>query len=232
MQRTLPKSHFPTGLGESEAPGSVYAIVPAHGGSNADSVAKNLSRELSESYRLSVLLADFCPHGFPVWNAAKAPQRLDRRAWGAFLTAGDAFDGLEASQVHPSHISRLLDRARARYDVVFADLSEARESTALEVLRSSDSIFLVANSDAQSIEQTRYRAAWLHSMDLDERAAILLDRVTGGVSGGEAEERTGLPVCAALNPSRGFQHIGEWLAAPALRAQATSVYYQPALRAG
>jgi hypothetical protein len=252
MEVTMRKSQVPTGPGESEAPGQVYAIVPAHGGSNADKVAKQLSRELSEGYRLSVLLADFCTHGFPLWGTPEAPQRLDGRTWGAFLrrgtgperpsprreisadpaatgsapssdfppasprSHGDVFDTLEAREAHPRNIRRLLDHARRRYHVTCADLSEAKESSALEVLRHSDSIFLVTTSDRSSIELARYRAAWLGSMDLEDRSALLLHRVAAGVSGAEAEDRTGLPVCAAVDDHKELRRLAEWLAAPHL----------------
>lgn len=211
----------PPGPDEPEASGQVYAIVPAHGGSNADEVAAQLSRELAEGYRLSVLLADFCTHGFPLWETPEAPQRLDGRTWGAFLRSNrGVFDTLEAREVHPRNIHRLLDHARGRYHVTCADLSEARESSALEVLRHSDSIFLVTNSDPASIEQARYRAVWLRSMDLEERTALLLRRVADGVSGVEAEDRTGLPVCAAVNDPRELHHLAGWLASPQLPRRA------------
>src|ERR1700722_20825605 len=141
MEVPMRKSQVPPGPGEPEAPGQVYAIVPAHGGSNADKVARQLSRELAEGYRLSVLLADFCSRGFPLWGTPEAPQRLDGRTWGAFLRSNtDVFDTLEAREAHPRNIHRLLDHARGPYHVTCADLSEARESSALEVLRHSDSI--------------------------------------------------------------------------------------------
>jgi hypothetical protein len=217
MEVPIRRSKVPPGSGESEASGQVYAIMPAHGGSNADKVAGQLSRELSESYGLSVLLADFCTHGFPLWGAPEAPQRLDGRTWGAFLRSNtDVFDTLEAREAHPRNIHRLLDHARGRYHVTCADLSEARESSALEVLRHSDSIFMVTTSDLPSIELARYRAAWLRSMDLEDRSALLLHRVAAGISGAEAEDRTGLPVCAAVDDHTELRHLAEWLAAPHL----------------
>ena len=148
------------------------------------------------------------------------------------MTPGEVFDTLEAREAHPRHISRLLDHARTRYHLTLADLSEAKESSALEVLRHSDSIFLIANSDRHSIEQTRYRAAWLRSMDLEDRAALLLNRVSGGVSGAEAEDRTGLPVCASVATSRDLRCLAEWLAAPLLPGRTGQLYSEPALRAG
>ncbi|HEY1754806.1 MAG TPA: hypothetical protein VGG72_05385 [Bryobacteraceae bacterium] len=213
MDVTMRKSQVP--FARPDSSGQVYAIVPAHGGSNADKVARQLSHELSESDGLSVLLADFCTHGFPLWDRPQAPQRLDGRTWGAFLrSSDDVFDTLEAREAHPRNIRRLLDHARGRYQVTCADLSEAKESSALEVLRHADSIFLVTTSDSSSVELARYRAAWLRSMDLEERSAVLLHRVSGGISGAEAEDRTGLPVCAAVDNHEELSRLSGWLAAP------------------
>jgi hypothetical protein len=124
------------------------------------------------------------------------------------------FDTLEAREAHPRNIDRLLEHARGRYHVSCADLSEARESSALEVLRHSDSIFMVTNSDPASIEMARHRAAWLRSMDLEERSALLLHRVAAGVGGAEAEDRTGLPVCATFSDQKELRSFAGWLAAP------------------
>lgn len=224
VEVTTRKSQFPSGPDGSEASGQVYAIVPAHGGSNADKVARQLSRELSEDCGLSVLLADFCARGFPLWGTPEAPQRLDGRTWGAFLRSnGEAFDTLEAREAHPSNIRLLLDHARGRYRVTCADLSEARESSALEVLRNSDSIFLVTNSDPSSIELARYRAAWLRSMDLEDRSALLLHRVAAGVSGAEAEDRTGLPVCATVDDLKEVRRLTGWLAGPRIPRRAPPI---------
>jgi len=210
------KSQTPVGPVDPEASGLVYTVMPAHGGSNADSVARQLSHELSEGYGLSVLLADFCARGFPLWGSGEAPQRLDGRTWGAFLRSQSGFDTLEAREVHPSNIRRLLEHARGRYHITCADLSEAKEYSALEALRSSDGIFLVTNSDPSSIELAKYRAAWLRSMDLDEHSALLLNRVPAGVSATEAEDRTGLPVCSVMDDSDQLGRLAGWLAAPQL----------------
>jgi len=196
----------------------VYAIVPAHVGSNAESVARQLSRELSEGFRLSVLLADFCSHGFPLWGVERPKPRLDGRTWGGFVTHGQTFDTLEAREADPRNISRLLDHARGRYQVTCADLSEAGEAAAFEVMRQAEGIFLVADSDSESIELASHRAAWFRSMNLEDRAGLLLNRVRGGMDGADAETRTGLPVCAVLDGARGIDQFARWLAPTKVRA--------------
>ena len=222
MELIVRKSHSPASPVDPEAPGPVYAVVPAHGGSNADAISKYLGRELATRYRLSVLLADFCSHGFPLWGTPEAPQRLDGRTWGAFVTPGTIFDTLEAREAHPRNIPRLFDTARSKYRVICADLTDAKESSTVEVLRNADSIFLVSSNDIASIELARYRSAWLRSMDLDDRTGLVLNRVRGGVNGSDAEERTGLPVCAAVEGPEDLAYLAAWLAAPLIpqRAQA------------
>jgi hypothetical protein len=139
------------------------------------------------------------------------------------------FDTLEARDAHPGNIRSLLDHARRRYHVICADLSEARNSSALEVLLHCDSIFLVTTSDGPSLELAKHRAVWLRSMELEDRTALLLHRVAGGVGGAEAEDRTGLPVCAAVDDHKELGRLTAWLAAPHLPHRAQVI---PIRRAG
>jgi hypothetical protein len=198
---------------ETEAGGLVYAFVPAHGGSKAGAVARELSRTLSEGLGLSVLLADFYARGFPLWGTAEAPQRLDGQTWGAFVTPGEAFDTLEAREAHPREIRRLLDHARRLYKVTCADLTESKEVVSLEVLRQADAIFIVSSTDAASLEIVRHRAAWLRSIDLEDRSGLLLHRVGGGYSVLEAEELTRLAVCSVVDTGEELGRLAAWLAA-------------------
>lgn len=191
--------------------GSVFAFVPAHGDSKAEEVARELSRSLSEELGHSVLLADFYARGFPLWGTPEAPQRLDGQTWGAFVTQGDAYDTLEAREAHPREIPRLLDHARARYHVTCADLTQAKEVVALEVLRQADSIFVVSNSDAASLAFVQFKATWLRLVGVGERVSLLLRCVPGGASAREAEERTGLRVSAVIETEENLDGLAGWL---------------------
>jgi len=201
------------GAGEAKTPGSVYAFVPALAESKASPLARELSRTLSESLGFSTLLADFYARGFPVWGTTEAPQRLDSHTWSTFVTPGEAFDTLEGREAHPRAIRRLLDRARELYNVTCADLTEAKEVVALEVLRQADSIFIVSNSDAASLEMVQFKARWLRTIDLGHNSGLLLRRVPGGSSPAEVEERTGLPVCATIDSADQLRNFAAWLAA-------------------
>ena len=213
MEMTLRSTEVPTVPGVTEAPGTVYAFVPAHGQSNAGVVVKGLCQTISEELGLSVLLADFYSRGFPLWGTPEAPQRLDRQSWGAFLTPGVPFDTLEAREAHPREIKRLLNHARSQYRVTCADLSDAKQVAALEMLRHADWIFVVSGSDKPSLEMAKYKAAWLRSLDLEENSGLLVHRVPGGAGVAECEDISGLPVCALVDNNQELDRLAMWLAA-------------------
>jgi hypothetical protein len=213
MEITLRRTEVPIVPGVTEAPGTVYAFVPAHGQSNAGVVVKKLCRTISEDLGLSVLLADFYSRGFPLWGTAEAPQRLDRHSWGAFLTPGIPFDTLEAREAHPREIQRLLHHARTQYTVTCADLTDAKQVAALEMLRHADWIFVVSGSDTPSLDMAKYKAAWLRSIDLEENSGLLVHRVPGGAGVAEAEDITGLPVAALVDNNQELDRLALWLSA-------------------
>lgn len=204
------------------APGTIASFVPAHGDSKAGAVAQQLSRTLTEGFGGSVLLADFDTReldgsvnalGRSLWSRAQAPRRLDGRTWGAFVSEVDGLDTLDAREVHPLQLGRVLDHARNKYAMMFADLTGARESHALEVLHASDAIFLVADSDPASIESVREKAEWLRSIDMIELVGLLIRNVADGKSADEIEQITGLPVCSLIGTRSQMDQLALWLAA-------------------
>jgi len=194
------------------APGTIVSLVPAHGDSRVGAVAEQLSRTLTEGLGVSVLLADFDTRGYPLWTSTEAPRRLDGRTWGAFVTRVDGLDILDARETHPRQLGRLLDHARQKYSAICADLSGAREPHALEVLRVSDAIFLVADSNRASMEGVREKAEWLRSMDLYDRVGLLVRRSPDGPGADEIEDITGLPVCSLIETDAQMAQFARWLA--------------------
>ena len=119
-----------------------------------------------------------------------------------------------AARVFGSFLKRKVpDLSTTFYSITCADLTEAKEVVALEVLRHADSIFIVSSSDAASLDMVRYKARWLRTIDLGHNSGLLLRRVPGGSSPAEAEERTGLPVCATVNSGEQIRNFAAWLAA-------------------
>jgi hypothetical protein len=204
-------------VGKSEVPspdnrksGSILSFVPAHGDSKAGAVAEQLSRTLAEGLGVAVLLADFHRGGNPL-RPDETPRRLDGHTWGAIFTDRAGLEVMAAPEVHPRHLAPLLDHARQSYNVISADLTDARAAQTLEVLRASDSIFMVSDSSRASLEAVQEKMVWLRAVHLDDRCGLLLTREPGGVGPAEAEDITGLPVCSLVETQQQVVQLAMWL---------------------
>lgn len=191
----------------------IYSFVPAHGESRAGAVAEQLSRTLSEVPGFSVLLAGFAAPERSLWNPTESPRRLDGHTWGAFVFESGGIEVLDAKDVYPRQLGRVLEFAQQKYKIVCADVTGAKEAHALETLRASECIFIVSHSDRVSLELARDKKEWLKSIDLAEQCGLLLDRVPGGLTVDQAEEITGLPMCSLIDRTEYIERLAGWLAA-------------------
>lgn len=193
--------------------GPIYSFMPARGGSRAGEVAEQLSRTLAEVPGFSVLLAGFAAREYSPWNPTDSPRRLDGHTWGAFVFDSRGLEVLDAREVYPRQLRRVLEYAQQKYRVVCADVTEAKDSHSLETLRASECIFIVSHSDRASLEMAREKKEWLQSIDLSDQCGLLLDRVPGGVTSEEAEEITGLPMCSLVDRGEFIERLGGWIVA-------------------
>ncbi len=191
--------------------GPIYSFLPAHGGSRAGAVAEQLSRTLSEVPGFPVLLAGFAAREYSLWNPGDSPRRLDGQTWGAFVFDSCGMEVLDAREVYPRQLRRVLDYARQKYKIVCADVTGAKDSHSLETLRASECVFIVSHSDRQSLEMAREKRDWLESLDLADQCGLLLDRVPGGLSVDAAEQMTGLPMCSLVDRPEYIQRLAGWL---------------------
>jgi hypothetical protein len=211
------------GMAHSEVsgPGSIFAFLPAHSGSRAGAVAQQLSRTLSEGLGVTVLLADFDRSAYSAWSATEGPKRLDERAWGSLVSEVDSIQVLNARDVRPRQLRRLLEYARQQVHIVCADLTAAPAAQAAEVLRAAAAIFLVTGSDSKSLEGVAENMAWLRSAvftntDAADQCALLLEHAPNGANAAEAERQTGVPVCGLVENAAQIAQLATWLAANAL----------------
>jgi hypothetical protein len=172
-----------------------------------------LSRTLAEVPGFSVLLAGFAAREYSLWNPADSPRRLDGHTWGAFVFDWQGLEILDAREVYPRQLRRVLEYAQRKYRIVCADLTDAKESHSLETLRASECIFIVSHSDRASLELAREKREWLQSIDMSEQCGLLLDRVPDGVASEEAEEITGLPMCSLVDRSDFIERLAGWIIA-------------------
>jgi hypothetical protein len=194
------------------APGTVVSFVPAHGDSKAGVVAKQLSRTLTEGLGGAVLLANFDSRGYSLWDASQSPRRLDGHTWGAFVHEDDGLETLDARETNPRQLTRLFDHAREKYKVICADMTGSRPAHALEVLRASDAIFLVTDSDHASMEGVLEKIEWLRSINLMDRVGLLLRRSPDGLGADQVEDLTGAPVCSLIETEGQLKTLAQWLA--------------------
>lgn len=215
MQGDLRESEVPSNVGGARSgrvSGTIVSFVPAHGDSRAGVVAKQMGRTLTEGLGISVLLADFDTRLYSLWNPNHAPHRLDGHTWGAFVSEIDGIETLDAREIHPRQLGRLLDHAREQYQAVCADLTGARAAHAIEVLRASDAIFLVTDSDLPSLEGVCEKTDWLRAIDLNERVGLLVRRSPQGVDVDEIERITGIPVCSLIETGAQMDQLARWVA--------------------
>jgi len=197
------RGSLPAGRG----PAAIFSFVPAHSGSRAAAVAGQISRLQRGALGTPVLLAKFDPCGC----SSQVARASDALAWDAIVSEVDGVDVLAANEVQPDQLQPVIEYARENYLVVCADLTSARESHAVEVLRASDGIFLVADSDSKSLEAARNKFALLRSLDLAERAGLLLARHPNGAGPVEAEDITGVPVCSLIDTEKQLEQLAAWL---------------------
>jgi hypothetical protein len=160
-----------------------------------------------------VLLAGFAAREYSLWNPTDSPRRLDGHTWGAFVFDAQGIEILDAREVYPRQLKKVLEYAQQKYRIVCADVTGAKEAHSLETLRASECIFIVSPSDRASLEMAREKREWLQSIDLAEQCGLLLDRVPGGVSVEQAEDITGLPMCSLVDRDEYVHRLAGWLAA-------------------
>lgn len=156
---------------------------------------------MTEGLGPAVLLADFdsgvdSPEGEP----------------GRVSTVG-GMEVLQARGVDPRRLGGVLGSTRAHYSIVCADLTGATESQALETLRASDAIFIVASGAVGSAESAAEKASWLERLALIERGGLLLNRAPEDCSLQRFEDIAGVPLCSLAETSGQIRQLATWLAA-------------------
>ena len=100
--------------------------------------------------------------------------------------------------------------------VTCLDLADASAHEAREALGMSEAAFVVATSDAASIEDARAQAAWmlptLRGRGQGVACGLLLVPVLGGLPPAKAEKRIGLPLCGVLKTANQVTRVARRIA--------------------
>lgn len=110
-----------------------------------------------------------------------------------------------------------LNDANARLEprpltITCADLSNADPGQAAFVMTLSEAIFVVSGTDTASLEDAREKAVWLRSAKREECLGLVLLESPGGTTARQAEQITGLPVCARIREKSQIDQLARRLA--------------------
>jgi len=185
-------------------PGPVYAFVPAHGDSKAGAVQEHLGRTWSEDFGLAVLLVDFAS------DRDEDEGSSDRAA----IRREDGMDRCTFRGTEGRALRKLIASARSNYEVICVDLTGAPKAAAKAILNSAHSVFLVSDSGRESLKMARATVAKLRPFKMEDRLALLLRRIPGGLRPDLAEDLAGAPVCGLVETSEQLERLARWLALP------------------
>jgi len=178
------------------AKGRIYSFFPAKAGSGATTLALNLSGAMARVAKTKVLLSDLdlssgilrfllkIRNEHAIMEALEHMHELDENLWEQLVTTVAKLDVLHSGplnpnvRVEPSQVHDLAQFWLRNYDVVCVDLSGNLERYSLEVLRDSQQVFLVCTPEVPSLHLTREKLAFLKTMELDTRVAVVLNRVS------------------------------------------------------
>lgn len=202
----------------------LIAFLPAKPGVGCSTVTLNTAAALAAHNGAKTLLADFdlncgiiafllnldAPHSL-VDAAEHAPQ-LDEELWPRLITSVGTLDVLPSGPLRPGYrieppaMRCLIDFARRNYDFVCADLSGLMERYSVELMQDAKRIFLVCTPELPALHLARQKVDYLRSLDLADRAVVVLNRVQKRnlVSTAEVEKLIGLRVVMQIpNDYRG-----------------------------
>ena len=178
------------------AKGRIYSFLPSKAGSGATTMALNLSGALARVPNTKVLLSDLdlssgilrfllkIRNEHAIMEVLDHLHELDENLWQQLVTTVAKLDVLHSGpmnpnvRVEPSQVHDVAQFWLRNYDVVCVDLSGNLERYSLEILRDSQQVFLVCTPEVPSLHLTREKLAFLKTLDLDSRVAIVLNRVS------------------------------------------------------
>jgi pilus assembly protein CpaE len=222
--------------------GRIYSFLPAKAGSGATTLALNLSAALARVGDGRVLLSDLdlssgilrfllkIRNEHAMMEAVEHLSELDENLWQQLVTTVGKLDVLHSGpmnpnvRVEPAQVHDLDQFWLRNYDVVCVDLSGNLERYSLEIIRDSQQVFLVCTPEVPSLHLTREKIAFLKTLDLDNRASVVLNRVSKQslLSPQQVQDVLGVPVAYHL--------VNDYLAVN--RATAAGEFVDPKTKLG
>jgi pilus assembly protein CpaE len=211
-------NHLERHPSKMEAPGHLYAFLPAKGGAGASTLAANVSWAMAAQADNSVLLADLdfhcgvtdfmfnTEHEFTVGDAIVKGADLDGDYWQRMVARVGKIDLLLSCKPAFDHtipgryLIPVLEFARKMYSTVNVDLSSTLDELTVTALREATRIFVVTTTDLASLRVCRKKVRTLRELDLADKAVLVLNRVEKrmNLSIQQIESMIDLPVFATF----------------------------------
>jgi pilus assembly protein CpaE len=191
------------GAAGSVGDGVVYAFLPAKPGSGASSLATYSALACATHSDRHPLLLDFdirlgitsfvlkLDSTNSIMDALENAGRMDQTLWAQLVSQRGNLDILGSAPGEPGvtmpleSFQSILKWARRQNPVVVVDLPGTMEDFEIATLQQAGTIFLVCSPDLVGLHVARQTIHRLHSLNLLDRVAVLLNRV---------DKRTGLSI--------------------------------------
>jgi pilus assembly protein CpaE len=193
---------------------NVFSFLPSKAGVGTTTLALNVSAALAHIDSTRVLLSDLdlnsgmlrfllkLKNEHSIMEALNNSPHMDEEMWSALVTSMGQLDVLHAGKVNPNvrvdaeHLGNLMAFWRRNYDVACIDLSGNLERYSLEVIRESKRVLVICTPEVPSLHLTREKIAFLKTLDLDGKVAVILNRIPKDMvlSHKQVEDVLGVPV--------------------------------------
>ena len=193
----------------------LYTFLPAKPGVGNSTLAVSTSCALADDFGTRTLLMDGDVHAgvvkfllklgdsASILDAVAHAQNLDDDIWSKMVGHWDKLDVLHAGElssrpdINLQGLHRVLDVARAQYDVICVDLPSSLEPVSVELMEESRRIFMVTTPEVVALHLAAERFRALTKLGLADRVSLLLNRKPGRtrtLTEEEVETAVGLPV--------------------------------------
>lgn len=191
----------------------IYTFLPAKPGVGTSTIAVSTSCALSEDYGARTLLMDCdlsagaiqfllkLSHSASVVDALTHAEDLDEDLWFQMVGKWGKLEVLHAGELDPppsieiTGVERVLNMARAQYEVICADLASSLDSFSIAFMRESRKIFLVTTPEVIALHMAAARMRRLNDIGLGDRVSLLVNRkVKSELTDAEVSKAVGLPV--------------------------------------
>ncbi len=174
----------------------LYTFLPAKPGVGTTTIALSVSCAIAEDIGLRTLLLDCdlaagaikfllkLEKSASIVDALVHSPNLDEGLWAQMVGKWGKLEvlhagGLDAApSIDTRDLQRVLEMARAQYDVICADVASSFDPFTVSVMRESHRIFLVTTPEVVPLHLASVRMRRLTELNLHDRVSLLVNRKT------------------------------------------------------